>query len=372
MDFYLDNLSFAFNSSLCSTLGVLSGHNLASKSYVDGFILITGCDSSAIAWNSAKYLAGLGYNIFAGVNRNESFQNISAKYNTDQSSTSGKIIPFKIDVLNDEDIQKAFEFVQSYLSSPPTPIAYDSHEDENDPTYTTFPKQYLIALINTHSKPLFGPLELTKPEELINTFENNAISVLKIINQFLPLLRESQGRVLNFSPGSGVGPGVGGYVASKTALETLTSTLRIELLNWKIPVILIEVGGNDSSLYSKAATTFPTPSNQDNSKLSSPTTSSSPTLSAANLMSTYTPLLTSTQSLATLTRKNTTQEPVFRALQHAITSPYPLSKYLCGMDLKVAEGLRRWVPEQVLEFGFLSFVGRENEELKHDDQDKVE
>jgi short-subunit dehydrogenase len=84
-------------------------------------------------------------------------------------------------------------------------------------------------------------------------FEVNVIGVLAVSQAFLPLLRQSRGRIVNI--GSVLGrlaiPFMGAYSASKFALEGLTDAFRIELRPWGIRVSLIEPGPVATPLWSK-------------------------------------------------------------------------------------------------------------------------
>ncbi len=98
-----------------------------------------------------------------------------------------------------------------------------------------------------------GPLETTPASVLRDTLEINAISHLRIFQRSMPLLRQTQGRLIFVSSYSGqVGmPFTGAYVASKFALEGMADVMRREVSKWGVPVILIQPGGIRTSMVTR-------------------------------------------------------------------------------------------------------------------------
>ncbi len=75
-------------------------------------------------------------------------------------------------------------------------------------------------------------------------FEVNYFGVVALTQKFLPLIRASQGRIINVSSVNGV-LGNGGnslYVSSKFALEGFTDSLRKEMLPLGVSVSLVNPG----------------------------------------------------------------------------------------------------------------------------------
>ncbi len=111
----------------------------------------------------------------------------------------------------------------------------------------------LVGLINSAGIALSGPLEFLPLESLRRIFEVNVVGQISVIQAFLPLLRRSQGRIVNVGSGSGILalPFMGGYSASKFALRALNDSLRRELRPWRIPVILVDLGFIETGLKEK-------------------------------------------------------------------------------------------------------------------------
>jgi NAD(P)-dependent dehydrogenase (short-subunit alcohol dehydrogenase family) len=186
-------------------------------------VLITGT-SSGIGKACAVYLAKLGYRVFAGV-RNEKDGEGLALIQPHQ------IVPLILDVTDQKSILKAVEFVKAEVGA-----------------------GGLFALINNAGISLNGPLEYFPPDQLRRLFEVNVIGLLNVTQNFLPLLRQANGRVINISSISGIitFPFSGSYCASKYAVEALSDALRMELLAWEIPVSVIEPISIASDIWQKS------------------------------------------------------------------------------------------------------------------------
>ncbi|KAI8814565.1 hypothetical protein BJ742DRAFT_268973 [Cladochytrium replicatum] len=471
-----ESLSYAFNYGLSATISRVTGQALDMLVYEHGVVLVTGCSSGTVAWNTAKSLAAAGYTVFAGVHTKEAAGRIIAKYSRRRTVSSkaslewidGRappgptagtatplaakkqhpsiIIPVILEVTKPDNINRAAEAVRDFLDDPvhycealdlrlPTPYNIllanqkrrSSVADENavEASNVQLPKLYMVGIVNCESVGSFGPLELLPTTDLLRTYEVNAVGAIEVVKAFLPFLRESRGRIVNVSSSAGMtaAPVLGSYAASKVALEALSDSLRIELGKWGISVSIIEPGSNDANVYSKKVTSKPTisttaPSAQTQSDtfLKSRTrlegtTSTAPGDSSAapyttpphspattstaffqeDVAEAYAPLIQTVQSVARDTRryvgaqqrrkdpaaasgssksgekssysasKAPVTDPILdsatRAIIHALTSKYPMTRYLCGLDAR-ATALMRWVlPDRLLDLGFQAMVG---------------
>lgn len=111
----------------------------------------------------------------------------------------------------------------------------------------------LSGIVNNAGVVKAGPLEHLELEELRRVFEVNVFGVFSVCKAFLPLIRESRGRVINIGSVSGTFamPFLGPYASSKFALEGLSDSLRRELMFADIPVVLIRPGSIRTPIWGK-------------------------------------------------------------------------------------------------------------------------
>lgn len=86
--------------------------------------------------------------------------------------------------------------------------------------------------------------------EVRQTFETNLFSVVLITQTLLPLLISSKGLIVNIGSIAGIVPYVFGsiYNASKAALHSYSSTLRLELEPFNVRVMVVVTGGVKSNI----------------------------------------------------------------------------------------------------------------------------
>ncbi len=188
----------------------------------------------------------------------------------------------------------------------------------------------LVGLVNNAGTALLGPLEFLDPERVRDQFEVNVFGHLALTQAVLPLLRETQGRIVNISSISGrvAFPLSGAYAASKFALEAMSDALRRELAPFHVTVSLIEPGNVDTAIWqtsfetqTKAAADFP------------------PEARA------YYPQPDEPRN----TRGMTSPDQVARIVLKALTSDRPRSRYLVGRDAWVYATLSRLLPDSLLD-----------------------
>ncbi|MDW0191733.1 MAG: SDR family oxidoreductase [Nitrososphaeraceae archaeon] len=102
------------------------------------------------------------------------------------------------------------------------------------------------VLVNNAGYDLFGPLEESSLEEIKQQFETNFFGVIRTTKAVIPIMRkQGKGTIINVSSvGGKVGllPFLTAYHASKFAIEGFTESLRQELDDFNINIILIEPG----------------------------------------------------------------------------------------------------------------------------------
>lgn len=101
------------------------------------------------------------------------------------------------------------------------------------------------VLINNAGYALIGPLESLTQEEMLYQMEVNFFAPIRYIQAVLPHMRERKsGHIINISSMNAFyTPPFGGmYAASKSALESLSESLAIEVLPYHIFVSIVEPG----------------------------------------------------------------------------------------------------------------------------------
>ncbi len=117
----------------------------------------------------------------------------------------------------------------------------------------------LDALFNNGAHGLPGAVEDVSTDGLRHIFETNVFGWHELTRQIIPVMRaQGHGRIVQCSSVLGLVSfrWRGAYVATKFALEGLTDTLRLELSDTDIRVVLIEPGPITSKLREKAIPHF--------------------------------------------------------------------------------------------------------------------
>lgn len=172
-------------------------------------VLITGA-SSGIGFETAKLLAQKGYKVYGAARRVEAMK-VLEKFG---------VTPIKLDVTNNDSIHNTID--------------------------TLIEKEHRIdVLINNAGYGSFGAIEDVEEEEAKRQFEVNLFAVAKLIKLVLPYMRQQRyGKIINISSMSGKIPAYlgGWYSATKYALEGFSGSLRLEVSDFGIDVVLIEPG----------------------------------------------------------------------------------------------------------------------------------
>ena len=172
-------------------------------------VLITGA-SSGIGRATALELDRIGFRVLAGVRK-------AADGELLKKDASERLCPVILDVTKSEHIDAIYAQL----------IAE---------------KEGLYALINNAGLALFTPIEALSTEQLKHIFDVNFFGPFSLTQKLIPLLRESQGRIVNVgSVGAHTTIPFGFTIcSSKHALESFTSGLRMELAPWNIDVISVD------------------------------------------------------------------------------------------------------------------------------------
>lgn len=103
----------------------------------------------------------------------------------------------------------------------------------------------LDVVVNNAGYGLFGMVEEISERELRDQIEVNLFGSFHVIQAALPVLRaQGSGHIVQISTVGGIAafPDLGGYHASKWAIEGLSESLALEVVNFGIKVTLVEPG----------------------------------------------------------------------------------------------------------------------------------
>ena len=182
---------------------------------VEKVALVTG-SSSGIGFETALLLSKSGFHTYASMRNLEKSKNITEIVNTEN-------LPLRViqlDVNDDISVKNAINKI----------IAENGRID---------------VLINNAGYGLFSPIEDITLDQVKEQFETNFFGVVRLVKEVLPVMRKQRnGIIVNVSSGAGrvAIPVSSAYVATKFALEGLSESMRYELKEFGINIIIIEPG----------------------------------------------------------------------------------------------------------------------------------
>lgn len=179
-------------------------------------VLITGCDRG-FGHALAIKLDQLGFKVFAGCLHKSGD---GAEELKNKCSTLLHIL--QLDVSDQSQIDSAFKTVTDNLDN-----------------YT------LWGLVNNAGICYIGNSEIISTADSLKLLDVNFRGPFLLCRKFLPLLRRSQGRIVNVSSNAGLAPValMGVYCCSKSALFMLSEVLRAENERWGVKVSTIVPSG---------------------------------------------------------------------------------------------------------------------------------
>ncbi|MEK6929853.1 MAG: SDR family oxidoreductase [Thermoproteota archaeon] len=123
-------------------------------------------------------------------------------------------------------------------------------------------KQRIDVLVNNAGWGLFGSVEDVSMKDFRAQFETNFFGIISIIQKVAPIMRkQGSGVIVNVSSVAGrIGfPGSPAYISSKFALEGLSESLRYELGQFGVKIIIIEPGVIKTNFFSSMKIAEPKP-----------------------------------------------------------------------------------------------------------------
>ena len=179
-------------------------------------VVVTGT-STGIGAATARELGKRGFHVLAGVRTD-----IDADKIRDTN-----VEPITLDITNEIHISALIERITSDKKQRP-----------------------IRALINNAAIEINAPVEVLPISEWRRQFEVNLIGQVAMIQALLPSLFKSQGLVINISSigGKGAMGGYGPYAATKFALEAVSDSLRREVEQFGVKVVVVEPGAVTSEM----------------------------------------------------------------------------------------------------------------------------
>jgi NAD(P)-dependent dehydrogenase (short-subunit alcohol dehydrogenase family) len=264
-------------------------------------VLVTGA-STGIGQECALHLDHLGHRVYAGVRTEAQAQEL-------RTSGAGRITPLILDVTD-----------QAMVDAAAAQIARDGGK--------------LNGLVNNAGIATGGPLEYLPLAAWREQFEVNVLGQVAVTKAMLPLIREARGRIVFMGSISGkvatmmLGP----YCASKFALEAIGESLRHELHPWDISVSVIEPGAIKTPIWEKGRR------NADVLERDLP----------AEARAHYARHIAAIRKDIDMQDRNSASPAkVARAVEHALFSPRPKTRYPVGADAKIQNARARWLPDRV-------------------------
>ena len=264
-------------------------------------ILITGC-SSGIGLCVAKALKERGYRVFATARQ---------QADVDQLQQQG-IESLLLDLNDSHSIEQAVDEILNRTNG------------------------RLYGLFNNGGFVLPGAVEDLSRDAIRAQFETNLFGWLELTNRLIPIMRrQGNGRIIQNSSILGMIPFQfrGAYVASKFALEGLSSTLRLELANTGIHVCLIEPGPIVSKIRENSLIALKKYINIDNSIH----------------QKAYTQVLERLKTKGPVMKSTLPPEAVLKRVIHALESPRPKIRYYVTTPTYLMGFLRRILPYRTLD-----------------------
>jgi NAD(P)-dependent dehydrogenase (short-subunit alcohol dehydrogenase family) len=172
-------------------------------------VLITGC-SSGIGHATAEHLAARGWTVYASARRTESIADLAER----------GCKTLALDVTDEGSMRTAVAAVEEAEGA-------------------------VGALVNNAGYSQSGAIETLPLERLRSQFETNVFGLIRMCQLVLPgMRRQGAGRIVNVSSMGGrlTFPGGGAYHGTKHAVEALSDALRFEVRGFGVHVVLIEPG----------------------------------------------------------------------------------------------------------------------------------
>lgn len=182
-------------------------------------VLVTGA-STGMGAATARELAARGFYVLAGVRRESDGEAIKAD----------NIEPLILDITKTDQVAASGERVAA-------------------------DKRPLRVLVNNAAVQVNAPVETLPIDEWRRLFEVNLFGHIAMIQTMMPALLKSKGRIINISSVGGriAMATYGAYAGAKFALEAVSDSLRREISQFGVQVVVIEPGAVKTEMAGRGA-----------------------------------------------------------------------------------------------------------------------
>ncbi|XP_069792329.1 retinol dehydrogenase 7-like [Narcine bancroftii] len=274
--------------------------NFRLKNIQEKYVFITGCDTG-FGNLLAKQLDKRGFNVIAACFTASGAEELKA-------DCSPKMKTVRLNVTNQDNIQKAVEFVQKEVGD-----------------------QGLWGLVNNAGRA--NPIALTEwltVEDFNKVLDVNLIGLINVTLHLLPLVKKARGRIVNVASVMGrISFAGGGYCISKCGVESFSDSLRRDTQHFGIKVSIIEPG------FFKTETTNLEIIEKDLLQLWERLTPETRQHYGSKYFDNYIKV----QRFSMISLCSSDLGKVTNCMEHALTAKYPRTRYSAGWDAKLF-----WIP----------------------------
>jgi NAD(P)-dependent dehydrogenase (short-subunit alcohol dehydrogenase family) len=263
-------------------------------------VLVTGA-STGIGRATALRLDAAGWRVFAGIRRQEDAEALV-------QAGSPNLSPLFLDVTDADQIAAAAKLVEAQGGG-------------------------LAGLVNNAGVAIPSPLETIPIDDFRHQIEVNLNGQVAVTQALLPSVRAAGGRIVFISSIGGriAFPLTGAYHAAKFAIEAVGDVFRQELRPWGISVSIVEPGSIDTPIWERGGR-------------------SADELGSPQREALYGRVIESYRKIVKQTaERGIPPEKVATAIEHALSSSRPRTRYLVGLDAKVQARIRPLIPTPVFD-----------------------
>jgi NAD(P)-dependent dehydrogenase (short-subunit alcohol dehydrogenase family) len=265
--------------------------------------LVSGA-STGIGRACALRLDEAGNRVYAGIRREEDARHL-------REQASDRLSPVLLDVTDEAQIMA---------------VAKQISEEDGA----------LHGVVNNAGIARGGPLEYLPLEVWREQFDVNVMGQVALTKAVLPLIRAGRGRVVFIGSigGKVATPLMGPYCASKFAVEAIGESLRHDLRPWGISVSVIEPGAIKTAIWDKGR--------EEADRLEGDLPDEAKDRYADHLGAIR-------KAIDMMDRQGIQPDKVARAVEHALCSRHPRTRYVVGFDAKLQSALVRLLPDRARE-----------------------